>query len=44
MSVSHTLSIQPSKFKRPQSETLQATDNPTGLAEFLQPTNYRHME
>jgi len=40
--VFHTLSIQSPEM--PQSETLQATDNPTGPAEFLQPTNHRHME
>jgi len=36
-----TLSIQ--SPERTQSETLQATDNPTGPTEFLQPTNHRHM-
>jgi len=34
MSVFHTLSNQTPE--RPQSETLQATNNPTGKAEFLQ--------
>ena len=44
MSVFHMLSIQ--SPERSQSETLQATDNPTptGPAEFFQPTNHRHME